>query len=114
VVELPRHFFTTNFTVSAPFTNGEELTITTIRRFTDVAISNESGTPNYNSGELIAETADGERLTWIADTENTDSWVARVAEGDGFRVIFDFWSETATLPCISASPEDEALIGCQF
>ena len=114
VVEQPRHFFTTNFTVTAPFTNGEELTITTTERFENIVVADELGTPNYINGQLIAETADGERLTWSADPANLDTWTARVAEGDRSLVLLGFWSESARLPCISASREDESLIGCQF
>jgi len=101
--------------VSAPFTNGEELTITTTERFENIVVSDESGTPNYFNGQLVAETADGERLTWLADTENAPTYVVRVAEGEGSNlVILDFWSESVRLPCISASPEDEAVNGCSF
>ena len=114
VVDQPRHFFTTNFTVNAPFTNGEELTITTAQRLTEVVVSDESGTPNYFSGQLIAETADGEQLRLIADTQNAATWQATIIDSDGSQSIFGFWSDTIRLPCISATPEDESLIGCPF
>ena len=114
VVDQPRHFFTTNFSVNAPFTNGEELTITTTQQLTEVVVSNESGTPNYFTGRLIAETADDEQLILIPDTQNADTWQATIIDSNGSQSIFGFWSDTIRLPCISATPEDEALIGCPF
>ena len=114
VVDQPRHFFTTNFSVNAPFTNGEELTITTTQQLTEVVVSNESGTPNYFTGRLIAETADDEQLILIPDTQSADTWQATIIDSNGSQSIFGFWSDTIRLPCISATPEDEAFIGCPF
>lgn len=119
VIEQPRRLFDTNFTVSAPFTNGQELTISTTSRFEDVVVSEESGQPNYTDGRLIAVTGNGEQLSLIADTGDATIYRATVRQGPsspvtGTQTFSGFWNESVMLPCISASPEDETLSGCPF
>lgn len=119
VIDQPRRYFETNFTVSAPFTNGQELTITTTSRFEDLIISEETGKPNYTAGRLLAETGNGEELSLSTNPANPSSYFATVRQGPGSAItgvqtFSGLWNETVSLPCISASSEDATLTACPF
>ncbi len=114
VIGQPRHIFETNSTVSAPFTNGREVTVTTIDRFEEIVVSDDSGMPGYARGQLIVESSDGETLTLEADTGDVTSWRATLTQNGTSEEITGNWSATVMLPCISASPEDEAIFSCAF
>lgn len=120
VIDQPRRYFETNFTVSAPFTNGQQLTITTTDRFEALIVSDETGKPNYTEGRLVAATGNGEELTLLPDPANPSRYFATVRQGPstaaitGVQTFSGVWNEAVTLPCISASSEDAKLTGCPF
>lgn len=104
--DQPGQYFETNFTGFAPWTNGQELTITTTERFEDIVISEEPGTPNYTTGALVAETGNGETFVWSAGTGDDASWTSTVTQADGVsETFFGLWTDSVRLPCISVTLE---------
>lgn len=104
----PRTEMSTSFTVSAPWTLDETITITTNEAFTEA----ESGNGNYINGELTVEAPDGERLVFTADTGDASTWQAKLFKTDSATEVFGNWSDTVRLPCISVTQGAE-IPGCQ-
>ena len=112
-VSAPRHSFETEFLVSAPFTNGREIFVATTTEFEEVIISEESGLPNYLAGELVVDSFSGD-LNLVTDPADVTRYIATVIQDDIPQTFGGFWSDSIRLPCISATPEDEAISGCPF
>jgi len=104
----PRTELTTGFSVSAPWTLGETILITTNKAFTEADLGNG----NYLKGELTAEAPDGERMDFTAETDDASTWQATVVKTDGSTNVIGNWSDTDRLPCISATQGADAIPGC--
>ena len=108
LVTTPRSSLRTNFTVTAEWTFGQEITVTTTREFQDADL----GQGNYLSGELVATGADGQELLWEAGFPDDSSWYATVRKSDSNFSISGQWSDEITLPCLSITSGDDAIPGC--
>ena len=104
----PRSRFSTNFTVTAGWTFGQQMTVTTEQEFQDADL----GQGNYLSGELVATAADGQHLVWDAGFPNDTSWNATVRKTDSSFSISGEWSDEIALPCLSITSGDNAIPGC--
>ena len=104
----PRSSLRTNFTVTAGWTFGQEMTVSTTRIFQDADL----GQGNYLSGELVATGADGQQLLWDASFPDDSSWYATVRRSDSTFSIPGQWSDDITLPCLSITTGDDAIPGC--
>ena len=104
----PRSGFRTNFTVTAGWTFGQQMTVTTERDFQD----SDLGQGNYLSGELVATGADGQHLRWDAGFPSDTSWYATVSKTDSSFSIPGEWSDAIALPCLSITSGDDAIPGC--
>ena len=104
----PRSRFRTNFTVTAGWTFGQQITVTTEQEFQDADL----GQGNYLSGELVATGADGQQLIWDAGFPNDTSWYATVRKTDSSFSIPGEWNDAIALPCLSITSGDDAIPGC--
>jgi hypothetical protein len=105
---LPRTTFNTSFTVSAPWTNGRELTVSTSTEFADADLGNG----NYLTGTLTVAASNGERLELSADTGDASSWYATVIKADSSSGMFGNWSDDIRLPCLSFTTGEDTIPGC--
>ncbi len=93
--------FTTNFTVSAPWTEGRTLSITTNETFSGT----DPNDSNYIVGSLEAVSGNGESLSLIADTGDFTTWFAELSDRNGTRGITGQWSDQIRLPCIVSNSD---------
>lgn len=98
----------TNFSVTAPWTRGRELFVTTTNEFTDADL----GGGNYLTGDLMIAASNGERLEFSADTGDASRWLATVIKEDSSSGIVGNWGEDIRLPCVSFSRDEAAIPGC--
>ena len=105
----PRSSFVTNFLVTAPWTQGQHLVITTNETFTDADLGNGQ----YVSGDLTAEASNGERMELTANTGDPSSWLATVITEESSIGIIGNWTDDTRLPCLSFTVDNEAIPGCQ-
>lgn len=98
----------TNFSVSAPWTRGRALSITTSNQFNDADL----GGGNYLSGGLTAAASNGERLELIADTGDASSWYATIIKEESSFGITGNWNDEIRLPCLSFAQDAAAIPGC--
>ena len=109
-VEEYERSLTAGFTVVAPWSGGESITVTTDTSFGDFSL--DGGV--YLSGVLLASAAtDGSALTLDADTGEPSSasvTVTEVGATSGFTVP---WSEIGVLACLAPGGESPDTYGCR-
>lgn len=88
--------FTTNFTASAPWTQGRPLAVSTIETFTGTDLGNG----NYIFGELLAEADNGEKLLFTANAGNDSTWHAKLFTADSTGEISGNWNDLVRLPSL--------------
>ena len=103
-----RNTFTTNFTVSAPWTRGDVVEVTTTEQFMDANL----GEGNYLTGQLTVLSTTGDRVLVNADTGDALTWSANVITEDNEVSISRSWAESGKLPCLSVTQGNDAVVGC--
>lgn len=87
--------FTTSFSVSAPWTNGQTLNLETTEIFSGSLF------PNYTSGVFFGELDNGDNLSLTADTGDDETWFAEInTTENGTSTLSDNWGRSISLPLL--------------
>ncbi len=92
----------TEFTVTAPWTNSNQVQVSTTEIF-----SAADGTGNYIVGSLIAKDSNGNTLQLDADTGDAATFSVIVTQGSSTTSEIRNWGERLSLPCVALATADE-------
>jgi hypothetical protein len=106
----PRTHFNTGFQVSAPWTAGQTVHITTLQEFADA----DAGDGNYAVGRLQARSDDGVSLDIDADTGERSSFQTALSRDGSVTSTIEQWGDDLELPCVSVPREEQAIGACDF
>lgn len=103
-----RTSLTTQLIVTAPWTGGETINVSTRELFAGHGLDNG----HYLMGILDVLAPNGDSVVITADTGDSQTWEATINNRQGSSTVSGLWNDNNRLPCVSVTRGSEALIGC--